>query len=127
MDSLDQFLLQTKIDLDSARQELDRKDYLQPYRHIFWMEYLMPVGLELPTRFQVKEFGHFFIPNSEPATLNKYATIIHGHSEESSCAAPKMCHLYGFWPTKEYSPRFVKIFVARWKPVYLKYEMEIPK
>jgi hypothetical protein len=126
MDSLDQFLLQTKIDLDSAREELDRKDYLQPYRHVFWMEYLMPVGLEIPTKSEVLSFRQFFVSDAEPWLGNNSPTIIHGHSSEGSCAAPKMCHLYGFWPTKDYSPRFKKIFEARWKPVYLKYKMEIP-
>jgi hypothetical protein len=127
MDNLDLFLLQTKIELDSAREQLDRKDFLQPYRHIFWMEYLMPVGLEIPTKLEAMSLTHLFISESCNSTSVNTGTVIHGHAEDKSCASPKMCHLYGFWPTLEYNPRFKRIFEARWKPTYIKFNWEIPK
>ena len=126
MDNLDAFLLKTKLELDSAKEQLDRRDFLQPYRHVFWMEYLMPVGMKPPSKLEVLKLAHFFIPESDESVDYKSA-IIHGHRESSYCAGPKMCHLYGFWPTKEMSPRFKKIFEARWNPVYATLKWEIPK
>jgi hypothetical protein len=70
--------------------------------------------------------NHIFLPNNDETVDYKLA-VIHGHKESGSCAAPKMCHLYGFWPTVEMSPRFVKIFEARWKPAYGLLKWEIPK
>jgi hypothetical protein len=114
-----------KIDLDSAKEQLERRDYIQPYRHTFWIEYLMPVGMEPPSKLEVLNLANFFIQESSDDVDYKSA-IIHGHREKDYCAAPKMCHLYGFWPTKEMSPRFKKIFEARWKPAYAVLKWEIP-
>ena len=126
MDSLDQFLLGVKLELDAAKEEYDRKDFLQPYRYIDYVEFLVPVGLEMPISLATSGLRHFFI--SETVDLHFYkSAIIHGHAEGKGCAAPKMCHLYGFWPTKDYSPRFKKIFEARWLPIYRTNKWEIPK
>ena len=126
MDNLDAFLLNMKIDLDSTKEELERTNHLQPYRHIFYMEFLMPVGLKAPSYIELMKLNHCFIPESENH-LEYRSAVIHGHNSDKGCAGPKMCHLYGFWPTREMSPRFKKIFEARWKPVYSILKWEIPK
>lgn len=122
---LDSFLLNMKIELDATKDQLTR-EYLQPYRHLYCCEFIMPVGVVPPNKLEFKHLKHFYVTESE--NLHDYrSVVIHGHKSDSYCSGPKMCHLFGFWPTSEMSPRFKKVFEARWKSVYAVYEWEIPK
>jgi hypothetical protein len=122
MDQLDLFLLQTKIELD---EEKNRTDYIEPGRTYSCIEFLTPIGTSFTKSELLEGLQHFFVNNEEVAPIYR-SGIIHGHTSNGYCSGPRMCHMYGFWPTAEMNPRFKKIFEHRWKPVYEKWNLHAP-
>jgi len=123
--NVDDWLIKNKLELQQYKKEKETQEYLQPKRVSYCCEFLVPPDYD---RLYMEPLccEHVWLDAKLNTQLSNL-TIIHGHKQDGYCSGPRMCHIYGFWPTKEYHWRFVKLFESLWIPRYTKNEWEIKK
>lgn len=119
---IDKLLASTKVSMEQYKKEQET-DKFSPRREIFWHQFLVPVDATGP--FPV--FNNWYLGDDPSLIIFNYEVIIHYHKEDDFCAAPKFCHIYGFWPDGNYGRKFREIFSHLWEPVYKKNGWTIPQ
>lgn len=104
-------------------------NYIQPIRHVYFVDVLTPVGYKWQTHIinyywtgkkPEKIEPTYWITDNEMHLAKLYANhIFHGHTEEEEvCRAWHFCHVDTFKPTGAESPKWLKAFYKKWP--YLK-------
>ena len=112
MNDIDALL--AKVDFQIQSQKTD--DYIEPEMYRWYGEILVPTGSRYGNR-SYQSMDHLYEDESwNPQDFGE--VVIHGHKANMSCFRPCFCHLYGYWPVDENSPRFKRQFEKKWKKLY---------
>ena len=118
------------IEKDLKALGLEEPEYLQPCRQTIVRSFLCDAPMN---EWEILHGYEWYTKKYNPAvwdlvvdeTFRSGPILLHGHKSDHPCSAPCFCHIYGYWPGKEFNPRFIKQFRLKWEPIYKERGWEI--
>jgi hypothetical protein len=106
----------SQIQADLARykalleQKPDYRDkYKEPYVERIYLEVLSHVNLDRMHIINVYSDQKY--PYFQP---NNCYILVHSHEVTGGCSRPTFCHVYGYIPSGDEHPTFIKAFYQKW-------------
>lgn len=97
--------------LDKANELLKHGSYRRPPSVFVAYDYLSnnktPSNTMVHIYEQLPDFG-------EDSKMYGITYIVHGHPVGKPCAAPNLCHEFGYKPDETNNPQFRRVFYAKW-------------